>query len=59
MMRMRFFFIAVFISSLCSCNTTIGLGRDIKSGYYWTKGKMQGDGNNATNDNNSGGAPIY
>jgi len=31
---------AVF--ALNSCNTFIGIGRDTKQGYYWTKEKIQG-----------------
>ncbi|MFU8894142.1 MAG: hypothetical protein ACNA8L_10990 [Luteolibacter sp.] len=25
---------------LSSCNTTIGVGRDVREGYHWTKGKI-------------------
>lgn len=27
--------------ALSSCNTTIGLGRDMREGYEWTRGKFQ------------------
>jgi predicted small secreted protein len=27
--------------ALSSCNTTIGLGRDMREGYDWTRGKFQ------------------
>lgn len=42
-----------------SCNTLIGLGRDTKVGYQWTKAKIQnsgGDGGGTTYDE---GAPVY
>jgi len=28
--------------ALNSCNTCIGIGRDTKQGYNWTKSKIQG-----------------
>ena len=42
--------------ALCSCNTTIGLYRDTKAGFIWTKEKIQGTGNGGGND---GGDYIY
>ena len=42
-----------------SCNTMIGLGRDTKVGYHWTKEKIQnrnGGGGDTTYDE---GAPVY
>ena len=43
-----------------SCNTMIGLGRDTKVGYHWTKEKIQnrngGGGGGTTYDE---GAPVY
>ncbi len=26
---------------LCSCNTSIGLGRDMREGYHWSKRKIE------------------
>ena len=48
---------------LSSCNTTIGVGRDIKQGYVWSKNKIQEKraasqgGGNTYQD--SSGAPVY
>ena len=39
-----------------SCNTTIGIGRDLKEGYHWTKGKIQ---NSQGGSQDPYGAPIY
>ena len=30
--------------ALVSCNTTIGVGRDMRDGYQWTKEKIQQSG---------------
>lgn len=51
---MKFLIALALVLSLNSCNTLIGLGRDIKHGYHWTQGKVQGDGG-------GGGdiAPVY
>jgi predicted small secreted protein len=47
---------------LNSCNTFIGLGRDTKLGYQWTKAKMQGSGGGGGGGGDSydtSGAPVY
>jgi predicted small secreted protein len=41
--------------ALNSCNTCIGMGRDIKHGYEWCQGKVQGDGGSGGGDV----APVY
>lgn len=46
----------IAILTLNSCNTMIGLGRDTKQGYQWTKGKIQGNGQEQQDDY---GAPVY
>lgn len=43
--------------SLNSCNTLIGIGRDTKQGYQWTKGKIQGSGGGGGGEEY--GAPVY
>ena len=43
--------------ALNSCNTSIGLWRDTKQGYQWTKAKMQGNGGDSQSD--PSGAPVY
>ena len=51
--------IAVVAAALVlnSCNTLIGMGRDTKAGYYWTKGKIQGSGQQQ--ESSDYGAPVY
>ncbi len=39
---MKIIFLIVTLLALNSCNTLIGLGRDTKQGYEWTKSKFQG-----------------
>jgi predicted small secreted protein len=41
--RMKFLLVIAALLSLNSCNTLIGLGRDTKEGYRWTKKKIQGE----------------
>ena len=41
--------------ALNSCNTLIGLGRDTKRGYQWTKSKFEDKGSEQYNS----GAPVY
>lgn len=38
---MKAFTLLVATLTLASCNTMIGLGRDSKEGYVWTKAKIQ------------------
>ncbi|MFT3989868.1 MAG: hypothetical protein QM680_00520 [Luteolibacter sp.] len=49
--------------SLTSCNTSIGLWRDTKEGFIWTKNKIQNSRGGGGGDNSSYsgdyGAPIY
>lgn len=54
---MKMFFAIVAILALNSCNTLIGMGRDTKQGYQWTKGKIQGSGQPQYQDSNYG--PVY
>ena len=46
---------------LSSCNTTIGVGRDIKKGFVWSKNKIQekrqSSGGGGSQDEY--GAPVY
>ena len=51
---MKLLIVVVTALALNSCNTLIGLGRDTKEGYQWTKGKMQGSGEESSAD-----APVY
>jgi predicted small secreted protein len=49
---------------LSSCNTTIGLGRDIRDGFHWSKRKIEesrnsGGAENSGSYDDSYGAPVY
>jgi predicted small secreted protein len=52
---MKYLAALAILLALNSCNTCIGLGRDIKQGYEWTQGKVQGTGNGGGGDV----APVY
>lgn len=39
---MKYLIALTLVLSLNSCNTCIGVGRDIKQGYDWCQGKTQG-----------------
>lgn len=52
---MKYLIGLVFLLLLNSCNTCIGLGRDIKNGYEWCQGKTQGTGGGGGGDV----APVY
>ena len=41
---MKFLILVAVILALNSCNTSIGLYRDTKAGFQWTKEKIQGTG---------------
>jgi len=57
---MKYLIVLATLFALNSCNTMIGIGRDTKQGYEWTKQKMQNSGNTSGGiTNNSGGAPVY
>ena len=44
--------------ALVSCNTTIGLGRDVRDGFNWTKDKVQESRNNGRHSDDYV-APVY
>jgi predicted small secreted protein len=52
---MKLLSIIITALALNSCNTLIGVGRDTKQGYQWTKRKFEGTG--AASD--PSGAPVY
>ncbi len=54
---MKYLIVVAAALALNSCNTFIGLGRDTKEGYIWTKNKIQGTGDGGSQD--TGGAPVY
>jgi predicted small secreted protein len=46
--------------SMISCNTAIGVWRDTKATYHWSKKKIQESGNNSGGDvDYEYGAPVY
>lgn len=58
---MRFLIVILAALALNSCNTLIGIGRDTKQGYNWTKDKIQnsGGGGGGGGQDESYGAPVY
>lgn len=53
---MKYLTALAILLALNSCNTCIGIGRDMKQGYDWCQGKVQRTGNSG-----GGGdvAPVY
>jgi predicted small secreted protein len=49
------------VISLTSCNTSIGLWRDTKAGFQWSKQKIQqsGGGGSGGSQEYEYGAPVY
>ena len=39
---MKYLIVLAAVFALNSCNTSIGLYRDTKQAFYWTKEKIQG-----------------
>jgi hypothetical protein len=61
---MKFLSLCAALLVLNSCNTTIGLYRDTKAVFLWTKGKIQGSGGgdgggDAGAVEEEYGAPVY
>jgi predicted small secreted protein len=56
---MKTLFVIVAALALNSCNTMIGLGRDTKQGYQWTKTKVQGMNDDNDSQADPSGAPVY
>ncbi len=52
---MKLFILIATLFALNSCNTCIGLYRDSKVAFTWTKEKMQGSGGGGNQDV----APVY
>jgi hypothetical protein len=51
---MKALLVMVAILALNSCNTLIGVGRDTKQGFIWTRDKIQGTGGQSAYDE-----PVY
>lgn len=43
---------------LTSCNTTIGLGRDVRDGFLWSKRKIEESQNSGSHEDPYD-APVY
>lgn len=56
---MKLIILLVAVLSLVSCNTTIGVWRDSKAGFLWTKDRIQGAGASGQDFDYEYGAPIY
>ena len=58
---MKIFLVIAAALSLVSCNTSIGLWRDTKLGFQWTKAKMQGSSGGGGDyvEPDPSGAPVY
>lgn len=60
---MKNLLLAALLFSLNSCNTTIGIYRDTKQAFNWTKNKIQGAGGGGGGADvpyeDNGGAPVY
>lgn len=56
---MKTLLVIVAALALNSCNTSIGLWRDTKAGYQWTKSKIQGSGGGGDVLPDPSGAPVY
>lgn len=57
---MKYLLLAALLFSLNSCNTSIGLYRDTKQAFNWTKNKIQGAGGSSdVSYDDNGGAPVY
>ncbi|QTN34018.1 hypothetical protein HZ994_17405 [Akkermansiaceae bacterium] len=54
-MKILFAITAAF--TLVSCNTSIGIWRDTKAGFNWTKERIQGSGGGG--QDYEYGAPVY
>lgn len=58
---MKFAILLIAVITLNSCNTSIGIWRDTKHAYSWTKQKIQ-DSKQGGGGDDSGdeyGAPVY
>lgn len=56
---MRYLVILAAVFALNSCNTSIGMYRDAKMGFLWTKDKVQGMRNGGGGGSDPYGAPVY
>lgn len=55
---MKYVILLAAVFALSSCNTSIGLYRDTKQAFFWTKEKIQGASSGGGGEDNYG-APVY
>jgi predicted small secreted protein len=58
MKSMKYILLCIASLTLVSCNTSIGLYRDMKQGFIWTKNKIQNSGGGGDTVDPYG-APTY
>ncbi len=56
---MKYLIALAAIFALNSCNTSIGIYRDTKQAYSWTKNKIQGMNGGGGGGSEDYGAPVY
>lgn len=57
---MKILLLVATVFALNSCNTSIGIYRDTKAAFLWTKGKIQsGGGDSGGGYEEEYGAPVY
>lgn len=57
---MKYLILSISVLAMVSCNTSIGVWRDTKVGYNWTKERIQGAGSASSDEMEyEYGAPIY
>lgn len=56
---MKTLLVLAAVLALNSCNTSIGLYRDTKQAFSWTKEKIQGTGGDGGGGGYDQGAPVY
>ncbi len=54
---MKFLILLAAVFALNSCNTSIGVYRDTKAGFLWTKDKIQGS--STSGGGSTSAAPVY
>jgi predicted small secreted protein len=56
---MKFLCPFLVLFALNSCNTAIGVGRDMREGYHWSKNKIQEKRQQRQMQQDHYGAPVY
>jgi predicted small secreted protein len=56
---MKFLCSIVLLFGVISCNTAIGVGRDVREGYQWSKTKVQEKRQKRQMQQDPYGVPVY